>query len=448
MIGMNAIGIEENIEAECELAKWSIWIHPKRHNRVLILIYLFVKNNGDIPIDKITIYFPFLTNILKIKDKTEVYTSKYREFIGAGLKLRNHPVDCFQYTTTENCKRIMMKFAESIPPREAGDTLVSIELENHLRKTSPFRRAVTQENAWNFEFCTWYDVGVLERGHKPLRSKEEDVWIMIPKTLYRTIEAIKSIPGARQSQVMTEDIINRGNYDREWAHPDTYALNWDFGSAGPGWPRRQIYSVRHITQRSPLISIVGFLWLTVNVLSLGMDLGSATSLGRYIYFLILLLFLPILIPGIVYSYSFLRFTASFSGILSARSILLGIQFLIGGLIFGLISVMAFSYWSYLGSFLLTVSLMILTALSLSCLWVNFRFTLTNLVDFLSVGVLDALLSVLAAFLTLLICDPDISVSSSTVITRMNLLPKLVLICFIGGAIIELMTLSLLKKTGA
>ena len=299
MIEIKAISVDKKIDAECKLIKSSVCIHPKNHKRVMMSIYFEIYNKCDIPIEEITFYFSSLIN-LEIEDKTKTYSTKYRKFIGANLDPENHPADYLQGGTP--ARRIVVKYDDPILPRKIGSTLFKLEFERHSDRRSLLRKIMGHGDVWKFELWTWRKPKLM-RNHKLLNVKGEDIWVMIPKTLYRSSEFLHSNPGSKLSRLLTQEEIDEGRYNKEWVHPDTYCLNWSVQNENPMIPRQQTYSIRYTAQIVPFVSLISLFASITALLSLGMNIGSMTFLGQYIYLLIALIVILLTLLATIYSYS-------------------------------------------------------------------------------------------------------------------------------------------------
>jgi hypothetical protein len=300
MIEIKAISIDRKIEAHCNLIKSSLWIHPEDHSRVMMSLYFEIENTGEIPIDEITFYFSPLIEITRIEDRTQTYSKEYREFIGANFEPINHPASYYLSGTTKS--NILIKYDDPIPPKEIASTLFRMELNCSFDKKPFYKRVMGHGNLWQFEFWTWGNPPKLRRGHNRLNIKEEDIWIMIPNTLYRSSEFLHSNPRARLSRPLTKDEIEEGKYDKEWVHAGTYCMNWDLPNKVPMIPRQQTYSIRYVTQLAPFISLAGLFASIIALLSIGVNIESMTFLGQSIYLLIALIFIVLTLLATIYSY--------------------------------------------------------------------------------------------------------------------------------------------------
>ena len=447
MIELKAISIKEEIEAECELIKLSIWIHPEDHNKVMLTLYLETQNIGNISLDEITLHFSPSTKIKKLEDKTNTYTKKYRKFIGADSQPKNHPAEC--HLQEEKSKEVVISFFDPIQPKEFGSTLVKIELECSLDKTSFLKRIITQKNAWTFGLWIWHWAGTLKRNRKLLDYKEEDVWIMIPKSLYREPEFLQLNPPAKHSQLFLQEDIEKGNYSKEWAHSGTLCLNWNTPLNVSKNPRGWIYSVQHTTQHSPSIPLISLFALMAILLSLSMDIGSKIFLGQYIYLLIALVSISIAIPPIIYSYTFFRFSTSISSIFSAESFLLGTQSFIGGLFFGL----SFLMWGlsrpnfiiHPSKGLILFVILMLATFGQIYLEGHIYSKREKFKYFLSTTIFHTISSFLAAFLIFFLFKEDIFAYSEILLSKIDYFLTLTGACLIGGTPTEWVTLAMSKR---
>lgn len=448
MIEINAISIDRRIEAECNLIKSSIIIHPQNHERVTLNIYLEIRNNGGIPIDEIVLYFSPATKIEKTEDKTNTYTQEYRKFIGAHSDPKAHAARPL-LDGNKKSRMIILRYDDPIQPEEVGITLLKVEVECPLDKTSFLKKVMAQENAWIFELWTWHEKGILPPNHKLLNCIEEDIWIMIPKSLYKSPKFLQTNPTARLSRSFTRDEINEANYDKEWIRPGTRCLNWNVIRNAPNRPRDQIYSIQHVTQLNPFISLVSLLALIVTLLSLSINIGSLTFLGQYIYFLIALVFISMTIPAIIYSYPFFGFVASIHSLFSARSILLGVQSFMGGMFFGLSFLMWSKSWQefekvYYRGVILFLICALLTFISIYLQALSY-FKKAKKRYFLSTTISHTISSLIVALLLLILFKNNISFVYDTLFPRMDYFLALTGICLLGGVPNEWITLSMSER---
>ncbi|MGD2249631.1 MAG: hypothetical protein PVF58_14585 [Candidatus Methanofastidiosia archaeon] len=447
MIELKAISVKEETEVECELIKLSLWIHPEDHNKVTLNIYLEIRNIGDITLDEIILHFSPSTKIKELEDKTDAYTEEYRKLIGANLQSRNHPAEYL--LRDEKSKEVVISFIDPIQPKELGSTLVKMELECNLDKASFLKKIITQKNAWKFGLLIWNWPGTLKRNQKLLDCKEEDIWIMIPKSLYREPEFLQLNPPTKYSQPLHQDDIENASYDKEMVYSGTLCLNWNTSSNVSKNPRGWIYSVQHITQHSPSIPLISLFALMAILLSLSMDIGSKTFLGQYIYLLIALISISIAIPPIVYSYTFFQLSTPIPSIISAESVFLGIQSFIGGLFFGFSFLMwdlsrpPFSINPSRGLILFAI-LMFVTFIQIYI--EGYIYSKKEKAKyFQSTTISHTISSFLATFLIFFLFIEDIFAFSEFILSRIGYFLELTGICLIGGTPTKWITLAMSKK---
>jgi hypothetical protein len=426
MIEIKAVSIGKEIEAVCKLIKVSAWIHPENHDAVMLNLYLEIQNIGNIPIDEIVLYFHSLTEISRIEDKTLTYTPRYRKFIGASSESKNHPADYFSQET-KRTKKIVVKYKEAVPPKESAATLVGMELKCSLEKTPLLRRIITREKAWEFGLWTWRKSGVLMANHKFLNFEEEDIWVMIPKTLYRSSEFLRSSPLPRLSRPLANDEMQEGKYDRNWVREGTYCVNWNVENDLPIIPRQQMYSIQHVTQDVPAISLIGLAASIITLFSLSIEIVPIA------YLFLALMFIFLTLVAVIYSYSFFQFS------FSTRSLLLGMQSFVGGMFIGA------SLHQLLGGFtiyrgIVFLAVCILAAFAQIYFQAMIYFRSTRRQPFLSTAISHTVFSFLATFLIILFFQEAISPSSQT-----GYFLALTGICLIGGIPTEWITLIMSER---